>query len=137
MFVEGDTGHQTRFSLRVVCNSGAPPFHGVSDKASVFGKGFAPTLEFKWEIADVVRGFFQLPGVSTGEDTGARGSAFSCGRVDIVEQDAVFGNAIEVWGFDPLCSVDTRVKPPVVGEGKEDVRRCLFVGGLQCDGGER
>ena len=119
--VEGFTGELAGLAFEVFGDAGAPALAGVADGPAVFGEGLAPALEFDWEKTEVVGGFLELPGIAAGEDGGAGRGALGVGRVGVLKQNAVTGDAVEGGRLDPRRAISAGVRAPVVGDDEEDV----------------
>lgn len=57
----------------------------------------------------MVDGFFQLPGITTGQNAGAAGAAFGIGGEGIGETHTFVGDAVKGGGFYPITAIDARV----------------------------
>ncbi len=63
-----------------------------------------------------------------GQARGPRGRAFGHRRVGVLEEQSFAGDAVEGGRLHPTRAVGTRVRTPVVGDGKENVRARGFRG---------
>ena len=135
--VERLAGHLPRLSQRVGRDAWPPALHRVADGPAVLRERLAPAFELRREVADVVRGLLELPGVAAREDARAGRRALGVRCEGAGEQDAFLRHAVEVRGLHPARAVSARVRAPVVRDGEEDVRRALGGAGGGREANER